>query len=65
MTAWCLCWWLVLAWAGDRTREVGPYSTEAACERSAITAIAHWRFNDFAHDWGVAPARWTCERREG
>lgn len=65
MTAWCLCWWLVFTWAGGRIQAVGPYSTEAACERSAMTAIAHWRFNDFAHDWGVEPARWTCERREG
>lgn len=64
MTAWCMCWWLVLAWDGGHERHIGPYGTKAACERSATTAIAHWQFDPYGHDWGVKPTRWTCERRE-
>lgn len=64
MSAWCLCWWLVLAWADGRVRELGPYTAAAACERSALVALAAWDHDPMAHDWGGRPSRWSCERRD-
>ncbi len=61
MTAWCLCWWLVMAWTADRSREFGPYRTEAACERSAETAMAGDEWHTM-EGYG-RPSRWTCVRR--